>query len=56
MVDTLLVQDLLLLVLLGVGGLLYKRWTRNRAALCPLPVRYHDIVDKILVEASITTS
>jgi hypothetical protein len=29
--DTLLVQDLLLLVLLGLGGLLYKRWTRNRA-------------------------
>ena len=34
MVDYLLSPDLLLLVLLGLGGLLYKRWARNRAATC----------------------
>jgi IS1 family transposase/transposase-like protein len=37
MVDYLLVQDLWLIALLWLGGLLYKRWARNRAALCPTP-------------------
>jgi transposase-like protein len=34
-VDNLLVHDLLLLVLLWLGGLRYKRWVRNRSAICP---------------------
>ena len=37
MVDNLLVHDLLLIVLLWLGGILYKRWARNRAATCPTP-------------------
>jgi hypothetical protein len=34
---TLLAHDLLLIVLLGLGGTLYKRWARTRAALGPTP-------------------
>src|SRR5215510_12701590 len=37
MVDNLLVHDLLLIVLLWLGGMLYTRWARTRAALCPTP-------------------
>src|SRR5215813_10242838 len=37
MVDNLPVHDLLLIVLLWLGGLLYKKWARNRAAICPTP-------------------
>jgi hypothetical protein len=37
MIDTLLVQDLLLLVLLWLGGLRYKRRARKRAAIYPTP-------------------
>jgi hypothetical protein len=32
MVDNLLCPDLLLIVLLWLGGILYKRWARDRAA------------------------
>jgi hypothetical protein len=37
MVDNLLVPDLLLRVLLWLGGIRYKRWGRNRSAICPTP-------------------
>jgi IS1 family transposase/transposase-like protein len=37
MVDNLSVHDLLLIVLLWLGGLLYKRGARNRAAIYPTP-------------------
>jgi hypothetical protein len=35
MVDTLIVHDLLLIVLLWLGSLQYKRWARHRSAICP---------------------
>jgi hypothetical protein len=35
MVDNLLVQDLLLVVLLWLGGILYEGWARHRPATCP---------------------
>jgi hypothetical protein len=35
MVDTLLFQDLLLIVLLWLGGILYERWARPRSATGP---------------------
>jgi len=37
MVDTLFVHDLLLIVLLWLGGTLYKRWASTRAPICPTP-------------------
>jgi transposase-like protein len=37
MVDNLLPADLLLLVLLGLGGILYNRWARNHSATGPTP-------------------
>src|SRR5262245_55711493 len=37
MVDNLLVHDLLLIGLLWLGGMLYTRWARTQAALCPTP-------------------
>jgi hypothetical protein len=37
MVDTLLSPDLLLIVFLWLGGILYKRWARNRSAIGPTP-------------------
>jgi hypothetical protein len=37
MVDNLLSPDLLLIVLLWLGGILYKRWARNRSATGPTP-------------------
>jgi hypothetical protein len=37
MVDHLLALDLLLLILLWLGGILYKRWVRNRSATGPTP-------------------
>jgi hypothetical protein len=39
MVDTLLFHDLLLIGLLWLGGLRYKRWARNRSAACLTPHR-----------------
>jgi transposase-like protein/IS1 family transposase len=39
MVGNLLVHDLLLIVPLWLGGILYKRWARNRSAICPTPRR-----------------
>jgi IS1 family transposase/transposase-like protein len=47
MVDHLLVHDLLLIVLLWLGGILYKRWARTRATTGPTtrrpatPLRQH---------------
>src|SRR5262245_19325906 len=35
MVDNLLVQDLLPVVLLWLGALLYEGWIRHRSATCP---------------------
>ena len=35
MVDNLLFYDLLLVVLLWLGGILYEAWSRRRSATCP---------------------